>query len=72
MGIVSYIYVIQDDGILDVAVISNKRFFKNNRIFHRAVNNTAAGNQAVGYLDDYIIFGMRQVINIVINIRILP
>ena len=71
MCVVADIYVIQDNRILDVAVIADKGFFENNGILHRSVDDAAAGNQAVGYLYADVVLRGRKVVHLGIDIRIL-
>ena len=71
MCIISNIDIIQNDGILDIAVVADVSFLKDHRIFYLTVHNTSAGDQAVPDACSHIILGRRQIINPGINIRIL-
>ena len=45
--IISNIDIIQNDGILDIAVVADVSFLKDHRIFYLTVHDTSAGDQAV-------------------------
>ena len=47
MRIVPYIHIIQNNTVLDVAVIANICFLEYNRIFNRSVNDTSTGYKTV-------------------------
>jgi len=57
--VIADVYVIQNNGILDVTVVSDKGFLEDYGILYRAVDNTAAGNQAVLNLRSNIILRRR-------------
>ena len=50
VGIITQVNIIENDGILDHAIVSYIDVFEQYRILHAAVNNTAAGNQTVMYI----------------------
>ena len=52
-------------------VISNEYFLKQYRILHRAIDDTAAGNQTILYIGSCIIFCRRKILNLGINIRVI-
>ena len=70
-GVVTQIYIIENNGISDHAVISNEYFLKQYRILHRAIDDTAAGNQTVLHISSCIIFCRRKILNLGINIRVI-
>ena len=71
MRVIPDIDIIQNDGILDIAVVTNVGLLEDYRIFYLAVHDTAAGNQAVFDLRAHVIFGRGQVVHLGIDIRIL-
>ena len=55
-GVVTNVYVIKNNGILDFNMIANVYLLKYNGILHAAVNNTTACNQTVLYGTAYVVF----------------
>ena len=72
MCVVPQVYIIQDNGILYYAIITHIDVFEDHRMVDLAVDDTAAGNQAVPYAAARIVFCRRQIVGLGIDPRILP
>ena len=71
MRVISNIYVIEDNGILDHTIIANIALFENDGILYHTIHDTSAGYQAVAHLGTGIVFCGRQIVYLGIYIRIL-
>ena len=69
--VIPEVYIIQNNGIADDAVISHKCLLKQYGVFHRSVDDTTAGDQAVFYMRSRIVLGRRKIIDLRIHIGIL-
>ena len=64
MRIVTQIYFIENNRILDHAVISHVNLLKQHRILNLAIDDTPAGNQTVLHLASRIVLGRRIIVNL--------
>ena len=71
MCVISNVYIIEDNGILDHAVVTNIALFKDDGILYYTVDDTSTGYQTVAYLGTGIVFCGGQIIHLGIYIRIL-
>ena len=71
MRVISNIYVIEDNGILDHTIIANIALFENDGILYHTIHDTSAGYQAVAHLGTGIVFCGGQIVYLGIYIRIL-
>ncbi len=56
ISIVTDINIIQDNGILNGTITSNKYFLKDDGVLYRTIDDTSAGDQAILDLCTYIVF----------------
>ena len=71
MCVIPDIHIIQNDGVFDIAVVSNIGLSEQNGILYHTIDDGSAGNKAVLYTGTYIILGRRQVLCLGIDIRVL-
>jgi hypothetical protein len=71
MCIIPQIYIIQNYGIFNYAIISNINIFKQDRILNHSVYNTSTGNQRILNICARIVFSRWKIINLGLNCRLL-
>ena len=71
MCIIPQIHIVQDYGILNYTIVSNKYILKQNGILNHSVYNTAAGDQTVLHHCARVVFGWRKVIDLGLDSRLL-
>ena len=71
MCIVPYIHIIEDNGILDVAVVADEGSLEDHGVLNGSVNDTSAGNKAVLNVYPHVILSRRKIYNLGVDSGIL-